>query len=205
MANKTASKSKTNRGKKSNNSKKIVAIVVAIVAILAVIGTTYAIFTVTVKGTKTNVIEVGTLTLTLDESASEGITIQNAVPVSEEYALQNYTAYTFKVKNTGTIDAKYNLTLVDDQITGTRINDEYVRYSLETVKVDKSGNKGTATTKKNLLSTLTSRTLDSEVTVAAGESYEYKLYLWIDHDATNEIAGQKFSAKVNIDAVQNLE
>lgn len=188
-------------------SKKGLMVAIAAIALIAIIGTTYALFTWTGAGQKSNIIEVGTLTLTLDEAASEGILIQNAVPVTEEYALANYTAYTFKVKNTGTLDAKYDLKLVDDALEEgiTKLADENVRYALTSAVTPKDGEKGAETTTKDLLSNATDRKLASEVEIATGDTVEYTLYLWIDENASNDIQGQKFSAKISIDAVQNVQ
>lgn len=202
---------KTSRKKTANNRKDnkrfIVIAAIAIIAI-AIIGVTYAIFTQQLTGTKTNVIEVGTLTLTLDESAAQGVNIENAVPVTEEYALGHYEPYTFTVTNTGTVNAIYDLTLVDDEAAlggKPKLEDTNVRYSLSKIKTPKGGTADSEITTKDLLSALNSRTLDENVELAAGDKVDYTLYLWVDEDATNEIAGQKFAAKININAEQKLD
>jgi hypothetical protein len=191
----------------SKNSKKGIIVAVIAIALVAVIGGSYALFRFTTTATKTNVIEVGTLTLQLDESASEGILIQNAVPVTEDYAKANYTAYTFIVKNTGTINAKYDLSLIDNGNieVGKRLADSNVKYSLTSVKKSATSTAEEPVSTTALLSTLTDRKLNTNIELAAGESVEYTLYLWIDEDATEEIAGQQFSAQVKVDAVQNVE
>lgn len=196
----------SNENERKNSKKGLIVAVIAI-ALIAIVGATYALFTWVGAGEKSNVIEVGTLTLTLDESTSEGILIQNAVPVTEEYALANYTAYTFTVQNTGTLDAKYDLSLKDDALADgeKRLEDANVRYSLTSAITPKDGVKGAETTKKDLLSNVTDRKLDTNVEVAPGDTVEYTLYLWIDEAAENEIQGSKFSAKINIDAVQNVK
>lgn len=207
MAKTTKTSRKKTTNKRKDNKPLILIAAIAIVAI-AIIGVTYAIFSQQLTGEKTNIIEVGTLTLTLDESASEGVHIQNAVPVTEEYALGHYTPYTFTVTNTGTVKATYNLTLVDDEDAlgeATKLEDTNVRYSLSKIKTPNEASAEPKETTKNLLSALDSRTLDEGETLAPGDKVDYTLYLWVDQDATNEIAGQKFAANINIDAVQQLD
>lgn len=186
--------------------KQIIAIAIAIVLL---IGGTYAWLQLSLTGTKTTKIEAGTLKLTLDESASEGINVEGALPMTDEEGLQT-EAYTFSVENTGTITSEYILYLDDDDeaitSTDTRMEDSVVKYSL--VK-----NEGVATTA--LVSTLTNRQLTQKAQIEPGITDTYTLRLWIKDTAKNEDVQQKqadgryigkvFAAKLRIEASQIKE
>lgn len=189
--------------KKNNNNKKGLIIAIALVALIAIIGVSYAFFTTSQDGTKTNVIKAGTLTLTLDDASANGILLEKAIPVTDETGL-TYTPYEFTVTNSDdSIDAVYDLTLVDTDIdsTLTRMDDTKVKYSLTSVAtVD--GTAGSEVTVTDLLSNVTDRKIASNVEIKAGDKVEYKLRLWIDSNAGNEVAGQIFSAKINLNGTQ---
>ena len=79
--------------------KKGLLIICGVVFLFAI---SYAIFTYTGYGKQENKLSTGTLILTLNESTSEGITLADTVPVTDEEGL-TFPAYTFSVQNTGTL------------------------------------------------------------------------------------------------------
>ena len=78
-----------------NNKKKILALALALVLL---IGGTYAWLTITLTGTKTTRIEAGTLAMEINDDESEGISITDALPMSDADGA-NLTPYTFKIEN----------------------------------------------------------------------------------------------------------
>lgn len=78
--------------------------------IFLTIGGSYAYLTYTVTGEKINHIQAGTLVLNFD-SEGNSLTMTKAVPQADSVALANNTPYTFKITNTGTINAKYSISL----------------------------------------------------------------------------------------------
>lgn len=202
--NSTASRKTTN--KRKDTSKKGLLIAIIAIALVAALGVTYAFFTTTDTGKQTNTITAGTLTLTLDDETAQGINIsgKNAIPLTEETAKKEYTPYEFQVTNSGDVDAVYTLTLVDEAFEGEKMADEKIRYSISAIPVE-DGVEKTEVETKDLLSALTDRKIATDVSIKAGDSVKYKLYLWIDQDAGNEVAGQKFSAKVELKGEQLLK
>lgn len=167
-------------------------LIISIIGALAiVIGVSYAWFTLTLHGTKNQVIKSGYLELKLDESASNGITLDNAMPITDAEG-KNTTSYKFTLKNTGTMDTQYQLKLTDQAISGTRMPDTAVKYWLKT---------NDSVLEPQLLSRLQNRSLDNGV-LKAGESISYELKVWIDYDAANEVQGTKFNAKINVTGKQ---
>ena len=186
------------------NKKQILVIALALVLLL---GGTYAWLQLTLNGTKTTRIEAGTLALTLDESASEGINVEDAFPVTDQEGLAT-EAYTFSVENTGNITSEYTIYLDDEAISeeDVRMEDSIVKYSL-------TKNGGEATTA--LVSTLTDRALTEDNLIEAGTTDTYTLRLWIKDSAVNDdvqttkedgtIIGKVFAGRLRIEANQIKE
>ena len=81
------------------------------------------------------------MSLVLDESTSEGINLEDAVPISDEKGLAQ-EGYTFRLVNNGSVKASYIITLDDIDISQEeeRMSDDILKYSLE-----KNGEKKEAT------------------------------------------------------------
>ena len=62
-----------------NRVKKLILVIVLVLLLLD--GASYAWLSLTLKGLKANVLKAGTLSLVLDDEASAGISIEDAVPV----------------------------------------------------------------------------------------------------------------------------
>jgi hypothetical protein len=170
-------------------------IAMAIVLIL-LISLSYAYFTLTLNGTKDVVVKSGTLSVTLDDSAASGITLENAQPISEEEGLQT-TAYTFTITNNGTLISDYAIYLDDvDLETGeTRIDDSAIRYELI---------KNSTSLPSALLSTTgtnPNRIINSG-TIATGVTDTYTLRVWIDYNAGNDSQGKVLRTKLRVVAGQ---
>ena len=125
------------------NNRKALTIIGIIGMFILVFGITYAIFQITLNGTKKVKIKTATISLrmvdkdgndiyTLDDSYSENssyaINLENQVPISDAEGLSQ-EGFTFSVINEGTIPTNYKLTIVDD-IENT-LGDSNIKYSLE--------------------------------------------------------------------------
>ena len=139
-------------------------LILVVLLLLLVTGITYSWLTLTRSTNTVNKITAGTLELSLDESTTNGITLANAIPMSYQKGITT-EEYTFTLKNTGTIDASYKLSLNDldefvnnnetVQITNqNRLADNYIRYIL--IK----GNESKEPSKSKLLSELSDRVID---------------------------------------------
>ena len=183
-------------------------IVVLILLIILVIGSTFAWFTLQLTGTKTNTIKAGSLNMVLDDKTSTGILLQKAIPMSYQQGM-NTTNYEFTLKNNGS-KGEYKISLIDEatytdsegaQVTiedTKRIADTKIRYILL-----KDGEVAEAS-KSMLLSEAANRVIDSG-TIASGTTITYSLRIWIDSKASNEVMGQIFNARLQLDATQHQE
>ncbi len=170
---------------------------VGVSAVLMLVGLSYAWLQLTLRGTKElSILTSGKLELVLDDSMTEGISVTNSVPVTDDMGLEQ-KAYTFTLENKGTIDSDYIIYLDDlDLLEGqTRMKDSFIKYELvkngERVNLD-------------LLSTTgehPNRILDKDI-ISAKEKYTYSLKIWIDSNATNEVMNTTFKGQLRIEAMQ---
>lgn len=186
---------KSKEQKKENKLGLVVFIFSMIICLVAV---SYAAWTQIFQGQKENTIDTATLILTLDESESNAISLINAVPVTDTKGL-TYEPYTFKVKNSGTIDANYRIMIVNDteKYESDHCSDSKLDWS--NIKYSFSKNNEAATV--GILSD-TSGILNLG-TIEANETDSYSLKLWIKSEATNEIMNKHFHGVIKVEAVQS--
>lgn len=177
---------------KNEKKKKITYIITLIVLVLVIIGVSYAAFQFTGEGTKENVITAGSLKLTLEETNI--ITLANVYPMTDEEASSSGNlSNTFTLENTGSIPVTYELYLDDASVTGTRLDDKFIKYSMS-----KTGS-STGTVAPTYL---TNRLIDSGTLPASG-SITYNLKVWVTTEIDGDIGGQSWSAKLRVEAEQS--
>ena len=189
---------------KKDKKKKILKVSGLVALFLIVFGLSYALFTVTLNGTKKVKLKTAKLELQLldknnnpiyitdqNSTSSYEINLDNQVPVSDEEGLES-TAFEFKLKNTGNLKASYTIYLDDVALEEreTRIDDEYIRYSLT-----KNGSEDSA-------QALTSRELDKGTIDTDNTTYTYTLKIWVAEDATNEAMDKVFNATLRVKGYQ---
>lgn len=179
------------------NGKKLLIIFLLLVV---VIGGTYAWFTLTLKGQKKAVIHAGKLSMDLDESTSEGISLLNAYPLTDQEGLDT-TAYTFKLTNDGTIPNSYTIYLNDITENPNKLDLTVIKYDLKKTGYTESGSVKTA--QSDTMQLLSDIATDEGMILDTGilqpkEYNEYSLQLWMDYDATNEYQNSGFNGELEI-------
>ena len=180
----------------NNKKKKVITIVISIIIILVLaLAISYAYFSTQLTGSD-QIVKVGTLDLVLDET-SEGITLDNAVGISDSEGL-SLDGSTFELINNGSKAVDYTIYLDDNTIgeTDTRIDDMYLKYNLT-----KNGESDGV----YLLTTIGSnpnRILDAG-TIEGGETNKYNLKLWITDEVDGNYSGQVFSGKLRVEVSQD--
>lgn len=177
-------------------NKKIVLIIFFVLVLL--FGVTYSFFFLKISSSKNNVLVAGSLSVSLDENFSNEINISNAIPMSDSDGLET-KAYSFSLKNDGTISSEYSIYLDDMKIDfdKKRMNDNYIRYSLE---------KNGVSANSSLLSdcgTNQNRVLDNGI-ISKNTTNTYVLRLWIDSNADNDVMGTVFKGHIRIEAIQDV-
>ena len=169
----------------------------------------YALWIMTSEQKENNEIEVGCFSIEYTEE-SASINLNNTYPVSDSIGL-NGTPYTFKIKNTCTVNNNYLLTL--NVINTSNLDESKIKYALYKSSEEKPSVGSKLSRINNNLENLgvanlkTSYVLDNGIlsggtkvdgVVSNGEEVTYNLYLWIDDIAGNEVEGQTFEASVNV-------
>ena len=180
---------------KKSNSKKITRQVLALAFTLVLLITgSYAWLTLQVTGNKTNILRAGTLKLTLDDTTSNGILLEKAVPMSDTKG-KTTTEYTFTLQNS---DSAVGYTIYLDDVAlsdgETQLEDSKVKYQLI-----KNGEETVG-----LLSSLEDKAIDTG-TIGTNKTNTYSLRVWIDSDAGNEVMGKILSKQLRVDASQTKQ
>lgn len=175
---------------------KLALAIIIITGIISIIAASFAIYKATKLGTKTNQIVTGTLILVLNDSTSTAINLTAAVPVTDSTGLTT-TPYTFTLQNTGSNNSQYRIKLIEDETTYS--SDGCTNNRLAWTNIKYSLSKNGATDIIGLLSD-NSGIIDTGV-INTGITNTYTLRLWVKDTATNEIMGQHFHGKIEVDAI----
>lgn len=190
---------------KNNSLKKLYLLLFILVLLL---GITFAIFQYLKLGEKTNTVKTGTLIININDSMGDAINVQNAYPVTDEVG-KNTDPYRFKITNSGTVDANYELRLISDQEAIKECGCDPKNTIAKSIKYEYKKTTDTASTTsaiKFLSSTnnWTTTTLETG-RINAGDTISYEIRLWIDEDTTSSEANKHLHAKVEVEAVQYTE
>ena len=184
-----------------NKKKKYIVILVLVLLIVLIIGLSYAWLMTTLQGEKDVSILVDTIDLELDESASEGIQLVNAIPTYDDDG-KEFSPYKFSLTNKSRIDLYFSLSLIDDEelINSCQTTDGSACELLDTkdiryeVKVGDSSYTGTLS--------------DSPViyhgVIDASETLDCELRVWLNINAGNDVMGKAFLGKLQVFATQQV-
>ena len=181
---------------KQEKKKRKILIGTLILVLCVVLGISYAYLSISLTSSKENLVKVGDLNLVLDETSSNGITLENGVAITDEEGLTQEGA-SFSLKNNGKAYVCYKLYLDDKDLSSgeTRVDDKLIKFSL-----DKDNKVGTAKTLP-MIGTNPNRLLD-EGTIDSGKSISYKLRLWFNSEIDANYSGQVFKGKLRVEATQ---
>ena len=169
-------------------------IIILVILISITLGISYAFLQTSFFASKESILKVGSLSLVLDESKGNAITVSADGPLSDDEGVNLDNYYAFKLTNNGKVASQYTIYLDDQPLDDgdIRINQEYVHYSLER---DESN---------NIAKSLTgNQKLESGI-INSKQTINYKLRLWFSSDMTIEEENKVFKAKLRIEASQNI-
>lgn len=175
-------------------SKNRVLLLLILAFLIVIVAFSVSIFSFAQKGTKDNVVNFGSLALTLSEGTEISLSDTYPMTDSEGVAL---TGYSFTLENTGTANATYSIYLDNVAVdsSDTKLDDKYVKYAL--VK-----NSSTATAKYlTSLGSDKARAIDTG-TLNSRAKNTYNLKLWVTADIDGDIANQVWKGKLRITGEQ---
>ena len=199
-----------NNDKKDKLKKALpVIIVVFVIAIIVCIGLSYAAVSFTEKGNKQHTVKTGTLIVSLGSDSDLNLT--SAVPVSDSNGLAS-TPYTFTVKNTGSVDSKYQILIIDDDekyasdnCANKKMPWEDIKYNLSLDTANSKLNSGDETNTdeedKTKVALLPSDNILREDIIKKGETKAYNLRVWISSEAGNEVSDTHFHSRIKVKAI----
>ena len=169
-----------------NKKKIIIVIVILAVALIgfSLVNSTYSLFYHEETASNTESYSTGLLSI-VASSKGETISLNNTLPISDTDGI-NTTPYTFTIKNIGNLDYKFNVKLLSTSSSDTTVDPQYIK-----IKIDDGG----VTT----LSSLTNSIIKSDITLAAGESIDISIRVWLSIDTPNSQIGKVFNSKIVTD------
>ena len=183
------------KDKKKINIKResIILSVILLCLILIAVGMSYAFLKTSFFGAKTSVLKVGSLSLVLDETSGNAITVEDGTPMYDSEGVKQDNYFTFALKNNGVIDSAYTIYLEDQPLDDgdIRVGQSYVHYNLEKDS-----------------SVLPAKALEGDQAIDKGiikknQTINYKMRLWFANDIPQSEENKVFKAKLNIVGSQN--
>ncbi len=171
----------------------IILSVILFCLILIAVGMSYAFLKASFFGAKTSVLKVGSLSLVLDETSGNAITVEDGTPMYDSEGVKQDNYFTFALKNNGVIDSAYTIYLEDQPLDDgdIRVGQSYVHYNLEKDS-----------------SVLPAKALEGDQAIDKGiikknQTINYKMRLWFASDIPQSEENKVFKAKLNIVGSQN--
>ena len=173
----------------------IILSVILLCLILIAVGMSYAFLKTSFFGAKTSVLKVGSLSLVLDETSGNAITVEDGTPMYDSEGVKQDNYFTFALKNNGVIDSAYTIYLEDQPLDDgdIRVGQSYVHYNLEKDS-----------------SVLSAKALEGDQAIDKGiikknQTINYKMRLWFANDIPQSEENKVFKAKLNIVGSQNTK
>ena len=171
----------------------IILSVILLCLILITVGMSYAFLKTSFFGAKTSALKVGSLSLVLDETSGNAITVEDGTPMYDSEGVKQDNYFTFALKNNGVIDSAYTIYLEDQPLDDgdIRVGQSYVHYNLEKDS-----------------SVLPAKALEGDQAIDKGiikknQTINYKMRLWFANDIPQSEENKVFKAKLNIVGSQN--
>ena len=173
----------------------IILSIILLCLILIAVGMSYAFLKTSFFGAKTSVLKVGSLSLVLDETSGNAITVEDGTPMYDSEGVKQDNYFTFGLKNNGVIDSAYTIYLEDQPLDDgdIRVGQSYVHYNLEKDS-----------------SVLPAKALEGDQAIDKGiikknQTINYKMRLWFANDIPQSEENKVFKAKLNIVGSQNTK
>ena len=173
----------------------IILSVILLCLILIAVGMSYAFLKTSFFGAKTSVLKVGSLSLVLDETSGNAITVEDGTSMYDSEGVKQDNYFTFALKNNGVIDSAYTIYLEDQPLDNgdIRVGQSYVHYNLEKDS-----------------SVLPAKALEGDQAIDKGiikknQTINYKMRLWFASDIPQSEENKVFKVKLNIVGNQNTK
>jgi len=192
-----------------NNSKEILFSILGIfILVVAVVGVSFAVFTFSQTGEKTNSITTGTINMSYSESES-GINLVNALPINDEQGkalsgTDNVFDFTVDTTINGT-----GITTINYAITAVSSNSTVDNSAIKVYLTNMDSNADSEILEPTKISNLSTTNGNEAYNAPSGEfillsetmdtssSHKYRLRMWVADDYTVTTGGS-YTLKVNV-------
>ena len=168
------------------------------VVLLVMISSSYAIFSSVQKSNKYNTLKLGTLKVSFtdnEQGMGNIINLNGEYPESDEEG-QLEEPYTFKITNTGTLDASYSIKILDDT---DMINEDNCSNNL----LDKA--KLRVSVNGDIPFTLSDKAADGYIIetgiLEPDANATYSLRIWISENSDNSVLGKHYHGKIVVESI----
>ncbi len=172
--------------------------IISIVGVtIIMLGGSYSIFSQITRADDSSVLKTGTLALEFndtDEGLGNIINLNGEYPISDDEGLEK-KPYTFKITNTGSINASYKIRILDDSsmidedgCINELLRKEVIKYSIDG--------------ESPLLLSNASEGVIKTGTLEGGGSAVHSIKMWISDLADNSDLGKHYHGKILVEAVQ---
>ena len=162
----------------------IISIFLAVIAIALTLSSTNALFTHSDTSTRRNNYNTGLLSITAI-SKSDTISLDNTLPMSDENGILQ-EPYIFTVKNNGNVDYKFDIQLLST--TANTFDPQYIKLKVDNDSV-------------TTLSALTDSKIKTNLVLAAGETVDISIRIWLDNNTPNSQIGKTFTSQLVINGI----
>ena len=170
--------------------RKIVPIFLIILAIVLLMGTSYALLRSSEKGDNPYIMNVGLLEVTFQDSVTNSLNLENAVPMADNEGMNQASELTFTIKNTGDLAAGY-----DVYIEETSTSPEFKTVIRFISSKNDTGYNSPKTLSEDYY-------IEQDGVLAVGESATYKVKLWLSETADNTYMDKTFTARIVVNSYQ---
>ncbi len=181
--------------------KRVVVLGILLVTIL-VIGTSFALWQITLRQTDENRIVTSCLKLNFTEETN-AITLNEAVPMSDEEG-KNLAPYTFTITNTCNTKTKYVINLETVSEGEKVLADNFIKANLlkDSSEVFLSKLTTEHENQKKVITDANAAYMLDQGNINSNQSITYNLRLWIDSEVSNleEMMNAVFASKITITA-----
>ena len=192
-----------NDNNKAEKKQLVISILAVLILVIAVFGISYAIWQRTFLGTKENSLSTGYISFSYTESNTNVISIDNAVPVSDDTGKRltgstNMFDFTISAKYAGLNSIGYEIytePIIED------LDGKYVKvYLTDQNDIPLSGYDVTVPTysSRDASSLGTGKKLYQGTLTESGKTEKFRLRIWVDSTYNMPTESHKFSFKVNV-------
>ena len=180
------------------NQRKLSIYTSLLLIVVLLIGVSYALFQIFARQSgQNNISTIDCLSITY-EDVSDAISLVNEFPITDNEGYQK-SPYTFKVTNN--CSEYVGLEVGVETLTTSTVKPQYIKGSINRVGIDPTTAMILSTGKVGEAMNGGTNYIIKKDGLAANESVNYELRLWIDYDTTEAQAGKAWHGKVVVSAV----